>query len=332
MVAWAAPQIAQCNRTATEASNFIVQGYGDDTYQPTWVVTRGQMAVFIARAAGYTDDPPVDGEGNPDPSFQDVPDSYWAYTEIEQCVANGVVQGYADYFGTGIDAYLPGASVDRGQMAVYIQRAAGIATAAYTAGFDDVDDTFWAATEIQGCVDEEVVYGYDDNLYRPWQLVNRAQMAVFVWRGLVRGPATSPLGSDVVLGGPGALDPTAHAFMDPGGDGATAAYTPGTTDYDGWTEGDLEPGAVVYLVLDGVRVGAGNVDFRVYHIVDDAEVDDDTASQAVTNQRANAAAAGGNCYYAVTYQVPSTITDADDYTVEISLPDGAVFTLGFTVE
>jgi len=123
---WAWGHIEEAAVTATAASDFIVQGYGDGSYQPTWNVTRGQMAVFIARAAGYTDDVSA-------VSFQDVPDSYWAYTEIEQCVINGVVQGYADYFGTDIDAYLPTVIVDRGQMAVYIYRAAILGTTGYQA-------------------------------------------------------------------------------------------------------------------------------------------------------------------------------------------------------
>jgi len=378
---WAFAQIAQCAATATKSSNFIVQGYGNDTYQPSWVVTRGQMAVFVARAAGYTDDPPVvivDDEEVPDPSFRDVGADYWAYEEIERCVTNDVVKGYADYFGVddpltpeveGGDAYLPTAVVDRAQMAVYIQRAAELLTTAYDGAFEDIVDEdsagWWAADSIQACVDAEIVQGYpypdpeDEDatiyLYRPDGKVTRAQMAVFVWRALV-----ARVGSDVVLAGPGALDPTMHDFVDPGADEATAVFNPGSlsSDYYGWTEADLAddeadryipgPGAVVYIVLDGVRVGAGDVEFRIYHMEYDEDADEDVevedyaaASQAVTNQTVATQDNDGNCYVVVTYQVPAApgaytsdedSGDAEDYFVEITLPQGAVFEIGFAVE
>ena len=311
---WAFAQIQQCSATVTEAEDFIVQGYGGGTYWPSWSVTRAQMAVFIARAAAYTDDDPAE------PSFEDVNEDYWAYEEIEQCVTNGVVQGYADYFGAGLDAYLPLVAVDRAQMAVYVGRAvAGTTTGLYADAFDDVDGDFWAADWIQECVDLEIVQGYGDGTYLPDLNVSRAQMAVFIWRGLVRDRE-----SDVVLG-MGVVDPTAHAFVVPsGGEGTADEFDAGSLTYYGWSEADLEPGAVVYLVLDGVRVGAGDVDFRVYHEEADVEVDDDTATVALVNQTANAEAAGGNCYYVVSYQVPTAIVDAYEYVVEITLPQGGV--------
>ncbi|MDH4180250.1 MAG: S-layer homology domain-containing protein, partial [Armatimonadota bacterium] len=160
---WAWAQIEECAATHTESSDFIVQGYGSGTYEPALVVTRGMMAVFIARAAGYTSDVSA-------VSFKDVPDTYWAYEEIEQCVTAEVVKGYADYFGEddpetedvveGGDAYLPSKVVDRGQMAVYIYRAAALSTAAYQGLFEDVDEDFWAALEIEACADADIVQGY----------------------------------------------------------------------------------------------------------------------------------------------------------------------------
>jgi hypothetical protein len=80
-------------------------------------VDRGQMAVFVARAmvtpsgdAGIPD--PV-----PPPTFSDVPETFWAYKQVEYCVGHGVVKGYDD--GT----YRPGDPVARDQMAVYVARA-----------------------------------------------------------------------------------------------------------------------------------------------------------------------------------------------------------------
>ena len=101
------------------AANNVVEGYDDGSYQPTWTVTRSQMAVFIARSivrptgeAGLAAYEPPET-----PSFSDVPSSYWLYKHIEYLAEPGIVAGYAD--GT----YQPTWDVTRDQMAVYIARA-----------------------------------------------------------------------------------------------------------------------------------------------------------------------------------------------------------------
>ncbi len=91
----------------------IVLGYTDGNYHPEYVVTRAQMAVYVDRACtlSFTPaDPPVD-------LFLDIPVGFWAYDAIGSCVENGVVAGYND------NTYKPTRTVDRAQMAVYMQRA-----------------------------------------------------------------------------------------------------------------------------------------------------------------------------------------------------------------
>jgi subtilisin family serine protease len=100
------------------AANAIVFGYWDG-YRPDEAVNRAQMAVYIARALVV----PSGDAGVPDPpeepTFPDVPATYWAYKWIEYCHDQGVVQGYWD-------GYHPEETVNRAQMAVYVQRAFGL--------------------------------------------------------------------------------------------------------------------------------------------------------------------------------------------------------------
>jgi len=340
---WAWGEIEECAATHTEAEDFIVQGYGDGSYQPGLVVTRGMMAVFIARAGGYTDE--VDAV-----SFQDVPDSYWAYTEIEQCVLNDVVKGYEDYFGEddpetteiveGGDAYLPTTMVDRSQMAVYIYRAAGLSTVAYQTLFDDVADDWWAALEIEACADADIVQGYGEGIYLPENLVTRAQMGVFVWRGLVRGDG------DVVLGGPAVSD---DLELDPGAGNAgfllpSAVTTTGCNTVDGEDEDlPVEGGAVVFVVLDAAQVNNGTVDFdlEVWDYGDPEDDEDDVLdpvdSESVTVNAANCKAAvdtaDGVPYLIVAYHVAAAdVATAGDYVLTLTLPNGNVTEWEFTVE
>jgi hypothetical protein len=174
---WAYNEIGAC----LEAG--IVVGYTDGLYHPGWTVTRDQMAVYIARALVSPSGDAAIADPEPPPSFPDVPSTHWAYKHIEYAVSQNVVKGYDD--GT----YQPGLIVDRGTMAVYIARAmvapggdAAIPGPVLPATFPDVPDTFWAYKQVEYCVGQGVVNGYEDGLYHPEIVVTRDQMAVYIAR------------------------------------------------------------------------------------------------------------------------------------------------------
>ncbi len=115
--------------------------------------------------------------------FSDVPADHWAFAEIMACVTAGIVGGYPD--GT----YRPEVAVSRDQMAVFISRglAGGdshVPTAPAEPSFADVPTDHWAYAWIEHLAAEGVVSGYPDGLYRPLEVVNRGQMAVFVARSI----------------------------------------------------------------------------------------------------------------------------------------------------
>jgi hypothetical protein len=174
---WAYDEIEAC----VDAN--VVKGYTDGLYHPSTPVTRDQMAVYISRALvspsgdAAIPDPPAT------PSFSDVPETFWAYKHIEYAVSQNVVKGYED--GT----YQPGVTVDRGQMAVYVARAivapggdAAIPDPVPPATFPDVPDSFWAYKQVEYCVGQGVVTGYEDGNYHPDYPVTRDQMAVYIAR------------------------------------------------------------------------------------------------------------------------------------------------------
>ncbi len=157
----------------------IVEGFPDG-FHPTAIVTRDQMAVFLARglAAGEENVP----TGPAVASFSDVPTDYWAFRHIEYCKAHDIVKGY----GT---EYRPLQQVDRAQMAVFAARAqaggeSGLSgyTPPSTSPFYDVPVDFWAYRHIAYGHDQAIVNGYSDGTYHPEWMVTRAQMAVFLAR------------------------------------------------------------------------------------------------------------------------------------------------------
>lgn len=92
------------------ADEGVAGGYQDGTFRPDRVVTRSQMATFIARAF----DVPIASAGAP--TFSDI--SRDPHRENIRAVADaGIAAGYPD--GT----YRPGIAVNRGQMATFLARA-----------------------------------------------------------------------------------------------------------------------------------------------------------------------------------------------------------------
>jgi clostripain len=116
-------------------------------------------------------------------AFTDVPAGFWAFRQVQACVAAGLVQGYAD--GT----YQPSLQVSRDQMAVYVARAlaggdSAVPTPSGAPSFADVPADYWAYKYVEYAVQNAVVQGYADG-YHPTETVDRAQMAVFIARAIV---------------------------------------------------------------------------------------------------------------------------------------------------
>jgi hypothetical protein len=173
---WAFEEIGACVGAG------IVGGYEDGLYHPERTVTRGQMAVFVARCLAGGDEGVPDFTGTP--TLPDVDSGHWALDYVEYVVDQHVVGGFDD--GT----YHPEYQVTRDQMAVYMARAMVAPTTSVLAdyvpaephNFPDVLTDHWAYTYVEYCVEQGVVGGFLDGTYRPDNVVTRDQMAVYVAR------------------------------------------------------------------------------------------------------------------------------------------------------
>jgi hypothetical protein len=88
----------------------VIGGYGDNTYRPGNILTRGQMTKIVVNAAGWELLNP------PTATFTDVPVGSTFYTFIETAYAHGVVSGYGNTFR-------PNNNVTRGQVAKMVALA-----------------------------------------------------------------------------------------------------------------------------------------------------------------------------------------------------------------
>lgn len=93
----------------------ICSGRLDGFYRPTWRVSRGDMAIYVARAHAGGDAHVPEHTG--DPSFPDMPAADPAHRYVEYAVAQGILSGCSD------GLYHPEHWLDRGRVAVFIARA-----------------------------------------------------------------------------------------------------------------------------------------------------------------------------------------------------------------
>ncbi len=172
---WAFPSIRAVLR------NNLASGYQDGTFQPTWSVTRDQMAVFLARGlAGGEEFIPTAPATS---TFSDVAPGSFGYKHIEYVAAQKVASGFSD--GT----FAPRRLTTRGQTAAFLARSMepiderpGLPnyTPPASPSFPDVapDSTYYKAVEYVKA--HGVASGFGDGLYHSDYSCTRAQMAVFL--------------------------------------------------------------------------------------------------------------------------------------------------------
>jgi len=154
----------------------------NDRFCPDASVSRGQMAAFLVRALGLTDD----GGGN---SFVDDDASIFE-EDIARLAAAGITLGCNP---PDNDRFCPEGYVTRGQMAAFLRRAFAY-PGADTDYFTDDDASVFEA-DINAIAQAGVTLGCNpptNDLYCPGDLVKRDQMASFLTRALGLTPITPP--------------------------------------------------------------------------------------------------------------------------------------------
>ena len=159
------------------AESGITEGYDDNTFRPSSIVTRMAMAAFLVRGLELDQDYTVPAQ----PTFPDVTISHPFFDEIELLAASGISEGYDD--GT----FRPYSNVTRMAMAAFLSRALEldqdyVVPAQPT--FPDVSSDHHFYEEIELLAASGIAEGYDDGTFRPSANVTRMAMASFLFRGL----------------------------------------------------------------------------------------------------------------------------------------------------
>ena len=112
-----------------------------------------------------------------EPTFSDVPISYWSWNYIERLYNAGITGG------CGTIIYCPESPVTRAQMAVFLEKGVHYPNAFTPPNLAPTfNDTVghWAEDWIEALRNDGITGGCGTNLYCPEDPVTRAQMAVFL--------------------------------------------------------------------------------------------------------------------------------------------------------
>ena len=152
------------------AENGIASGTGRYTFSPDAVCTRAQTVTFLWRAAG-----------SPLPRyrvcpFTDVNPRDYYYDAVLWAVEQGITTGLnATTFG-------PEVTVDRGQVAAFLYRAASAAKPSTFNPFTDVKTTAYNYNAILWAYDNRITTGTSDTTFSPDAYCTRAQIVTFLYR------------------------------------------------------------------------------------------------------------------------------------------------------
>ncbi len=109
-------------------------------------------------------------------TFFDVNESHPFYEEIMYLSDHNIARG------TVVNAFLPQEKVTRAAAATMIGRALQLDGSKRPSSFSDVSSQSYAAGYIESAVEKGIIKGYSDHTFRPDEIVNRGEMAIFLSR------------------------------------------------------------------------------------------------------------------------------------------------------
>lgn len=157
------------HETAIEAiaAEGITLGCGDGSYCPDGVVTREQIASFLARALDLS----FEGSAG----FTDTTNSPHA-TDIDKIAAAGIT------IGCSADRYCPTQAITRAELATMMTRAFGLPSTSRNYFVDD--DGLRAEDNIDSLAEAGITNGCAQGLFCPTQDLTRAEMATILVRAI----------------------------------------------------------------------------------------------------------------------------------------------------
>ncbi|HVI40019.1 MAG TPA: S-layer homology domain-containing protein, partial [Anaerovoracaceae bacterium] len=159
------------------AARGVVNGMGDNYYQPDVTLTRAQFLAMLAKTI-YGLDPSQTASAG----FADVPATEWYYNYVNWGYANGIVSGIDE------TTFAPNDNITREQMAIMLSnftRSTQLVlpeTSTGTAFTDSMMISSWASESVNKIVLSGIMGGYPEGDYKPQGKATRAEAATVVYK------------------------------------------------------------------------------------------------------------------------------------------------------
>lgn len=162
------------------ASRLVVNGVGDNKFEPNRDITRAEFAAVMVKGLGLMR--PNTGKD----TFTDVSKNTWYYDAVSIAYENGILSGYGDgKFG-------PQDKITREQAMAMIKRAMKL-TGLKVESEVDIENLLmaygdseeiseWARESIDACIRAGIITGRDGNILAPKDEISRAEVAVIIRR------------------------------------------------------------------------------------------------------------------------------------------------------
>ena len=111
-------------------------------------------------------------------TFDDVPNTSWAYNAVEKMAAKGVIKGYED------GSFRPDSSITREEFVKILVNYFDFMPVETTAAFSDVSENEWYAYYIRIAVSNGIIKGVAENRFGIGENISRQDMAVMLDRAL----------------------------------------------------------------------------------------------------------------------------------------------------
>lgn len=162
-----------CDHWAAEAIYQLleedkIEGRDDDEYEPDEFMNRAEFVKLIIEMEGVD----VSDYEHEDEPYLDVASNDWFRDYVRAAFYLDVIE-----HGT---SFRPDDAVNRAEAVKMLIRLSGEETNSSETSFSDVDDDAWYAKYVEKAEDDEIVDGYSDDTFRPYNALTRAEAAVIV--------------------------------------------------------------------------------------------------------------------------------------------------------
>ncbi|MFC2947704.1 S-layer homology domain-containing protein [Virgibacillus sediminis] len=150
----------------------IVNGYTNGKFGPYDKITRGQATIMLVKAL-YPNE-----KVNKSANFSDVQSSDYYFDSVSIAQEKEIISGHEDGTFRGYNY------ITRAQIAVIIDKAFNVQKGSLRVSFNDVTNGQWHTESINNLASQQILAGYQDGSFKPYNNVTRAQFSVILANAL----------------------------------------------------------------------------------------------------------------------------------------------------